>query len=127
MAASSSFGASSTRCAARSKCSARWSGATSACRPSDARRLGIHFGDIVGEADGDLISEGANMAAPDRAGEGRRPSVAHVTLSGGSVLLVVADAAAQIADPGHQAHLRNWSLVRARFWKNVVDLSYYAF
>jgi class 3 adenylate cyclase len=26
-------------------------------------RVGIHFADIVEEADGDLISEGANMAA----------------------------------------------------------------
>ena len=26
-------------------------------------RVGMHFGDIVEEADGDLISEGANMAA----------------------------------------------------------------
>jgi hypothetical protein len=63
-----------------------------------------------------------------RAGQsGRGTPAVGVTLSGGSVLLVVADAAAQIADPGHQAHLRNWRLVRARFWKNVVDLSYYAF
>jgi class 3 adenylate cyclase len=65
MAASSSFGASSTRCGAHSKCSTRWSSATSACRPERRIefRLGIHFGDIVEEADGDLISEGAKMAA----------------------------------------------------------------
>jgi class 3 adenylate cyclase len=91
-------------------------------------RVGSHFGDTVEEADCDLISEGANMAArlAEQARDAGRRSP-HLTLSGGSVLLVVADAAAQIADPGHQAHLRNWSLVRARFWKNVVDLSYYTF
>ena len=58
-------------------------------------RVGIHFGDIVEEADGDLINEGANMAtrlAEQARDAGRRSP--HVTLSGGSVLLVIPDAAA---------------------------------
>src|SRR5580658_9488462 len=42
-------------------------------------------------------------------------------------LLVISDAAAQIADPGHQTHLRNRRLVSARPWKHVVDLGYFSF
>ena len=50
-------------------------------------------------------------------------SVAGSTLA----LLVISDAAAQIADPGHEAHLRNRRLVSARPWKHVVNLGYFSF
>ena len=42
-----------------------WSSATPACRP-DKRiefRIGIHLGDVVEEADGDLMGDGVNIAA----------------------------------------------------------------
>ena len=64
MAASSSFGASSTRCAAHSKCSTRWS--SNAGVPLEKRiefRIGIHLGDVVEESDGDLMGDGVNIAA----------------------------------------------------------------
>ena len=52
---------------------------------------------------------------------------AHTNLINGSALLVIPDAATQVADPGHQAHLRNRRLVSAGPWKHVVDLGYFAF
>ena len=64
-AASSSSAASSTQCAALSKCRAPWSSATPALR-RDQRiefRIGIHLGDVVEEADGDLMGDGVNIAA----------------------------------------------------------------
>ena len=41
----------------------------------------------------------------------------------GNDLLVIADAAAQIADPGREAHLRCWGFVRTRPYKHAADLS----
>jgi hypothetical protein len=38
-------------------------------------------------------------------------------------LFVIADAAAQIADPGHEAHLRRWGFVGTRPYPHVADLS----
>ena len=55
----------STLCAAQSKCRTAWSSATSACR-KDRRiefRIGVHLGDVVEEADGDLMGDGVNIAA----------------------------------------------------------------
>ena len=62
---SSSFAASSTRCAARSKCSTPWSSATPASRPTSASNFASAFilGDVVEEADGDLMGDGVNIAA----------------------------------------------------------------
>jgi hypothetical protein len=41
----------------------------------------------------------------------------------GNDLLVIADAAAQIANPGREAHLWNWRLVGTGPYKHVGDLS----
>ena len=62
---SSSSAASSTQCAAPSRCNAAWSSATLAL-PPDKRiefRVGIHLGDVVEESDGDLMGDGVNIAA----------------------------------------------------------------
>ena len=48
-------------------------------------------------------------------------------LTSGSALLVISDAAAQIADPGREAHLRNRRLVSAWPRKHVADLGYFTF
>ena len=62
---SSSSAASSTPCAALSKCRTAWSSATPACRRTAASqfRIGVHLGDVVEEADGDLMGDGVNIAA----------------------------------------------------------------
>jgi hypothetical protein len=41
----------------------------------------------------------------------------------GNDLLVIADAAAQIANPGREAHLWNWRLVGTGPYKRIGDLS----
>jgi hypothetical protein len=46
---------------------------------------------------------------------------------GNGLLLVIADAATQIADPGCEAHLRNRRLVSAWPRKHVADLGYFTF
>jgi hypothetical protein len=98
------------------------------CQGGDVCRIPRHLGDAVEESDGDLMGEGVNMAARlAEQDEGCRPPAPHVSLSGGSALLVVADAAAQIADPGHQAHLRDWRLISAWPRKHVADLGYLTF
>ena len=54
-----------TQCAAPLKCSTPWSSATRGLR-KDKRiefRIGIHLGDVVEEADGDLMGDGVNIAA----------------------------------------------------------------
>ena len=63
--ASSSFAASSTRCAARSKCRQASSSATSglALEQRIEFRVGVHLGDVVEESDGDLMGDGVNIAA----------------------------------------------------------------
>ena len=63
--ASSSSAAWSTPCAARSRCRTAWSSATPACRRSagSSSAIGIHLGDVVEEADGDLMGDGVNIAA----------------------------------------------------------------
>ena len=61
---SSSSPASSTRCAARSRCSARWPSATPAS-PAERRiefRIGINLGDIIID-EGDIFGDGVNVAA----------------------------------------------------------------
>ncbi len=64
-AVSSSFAASSTPCAARSRCRTAWSSATRAWLRSGEFefRVGVHLGDVVEEADGDLMGDGVNIAA----------------------------------------------------------------
>jgi adenylate cyclase len=58
------FRAWSTPCAARSKCSTAWPGATQASRDNRIQfRIGVHLGDVVEEADGDLTGDGVNIAA----------------------------------------------------------------
>ena len=49
---SSSSAASSTPCAARSRCRTRWSSATPACRPNavSSSAIGVHLGDVVEES-----------------------------------------------------------------------------
>ena len=42
-------------------------------------------------------------------------------------LLVIADAAAQIAHPRHETHLRNRRRGRARLWKHVADFRDFTF
>jgi hypothetical protein len=42
-------------------------------------------------------------------------------------LFVVADATAEIADLGYEAHLRLWSFVRARPWPHIANLSHLTF
>ena len=64
-AASSSFAAWSTRCAARSKCRTLMV-ERNAGVPPERRiefRVGIHLGDVVEESDGDLMGDGVNIAA----------------------------------------------------------------
>ena len=61
----SNFAASSTPCAAQSRCRTDWSSATPVL-PSDRRiefRVGVHLGDVVEETDGDLMGDGVNIAA----------------------------------------------------------------
>ena len=59
MAASSSFAAWSTLCGARSRCRTALSNATLApARAPIEFRVGIHLGDVVEEADGDLMGDG---------------------------------------------------------------------
>ena len=61
---SSSSAAWSTPCAARSRC--RWPRQRNAGVPPERSiefRVGIHLGDVVEEADGDLIGDGVNIAA----------------------------------------------------------------
>ena len=63
--ASSSSAAWSTRCAARSRCR-KASIERNAGVPPERRiefRVGIHLGDVVEEADGDLMGDGVNIAA----------------------------------------------------------------
>jgi hypothetical protein len=50
-----------------------------------------------------------------------------MNLTRGSALLVISDAAAQIADPGHQAHLSDRRLISAWPRKHVGDLGYLTF
>src|SRR6516164_1776070 len=44
-----------------------------------------------------------------------------------SLLLVIADAAAQVVDPGYETHLRNRLRVGSWPWKHVADFSELAF
>ena len=63
MARLSNFAAWSMPCAAPSRFRTGWSSATPACERRIEFHVGIHLGDVVEEADGDLMGDGVNIAA----------------------------------------------------------------
>ena len=55
--------------------------------------------------------------------QGRRNSAPLKMIGSWNGLFVIADATAQIANPGYEAHLRHRLWVGTRPWKHVADLS----
>jgi hypothetical protein len=92
----------------------------SVCKTSARRSEGMDQADDRGDRPG--AASGGSVGA-GRAVVRTVELIMSLYIVVGNDLLVIADATAQIADPGYQAYLCNRCHVGARLWKHVADLS----